>query len=81
MRCVAVIGIRAFHQRLRQRRVRVDGQCDVFDRRAHFHRQHGLGDKFARARARDAHAEHAVGFGINNDFRHAVRVVKCQRAA
>ena len=29
----------------------------------------------------DAHAQHAVGFGINDHFRHAVRAVKRQRAA
>jgi hypothetical protein len=68
VRRVAVKGLGAFHQRLGQRRMRMHRQRDVLGGRAHFHGQRRLGNQFARARAHDAHAQHAVASGSINIF-------------
>src|SRR5260221_14284848 len=56
------------HDGFRQRRVRMDGHRHVLGRGAHFDREHPLGDELARARAADAHAEHALGFRIDDEL-------------
>ena len=78
---LAVEDFGAFHQRLGEGRVRVDAEGKVLRGRAHLDGQHAFGDEFARAVADDAHAQHALSSGVNDELRETVRAVKGQRAA
>src|ERR1700753_1652959 len=49
---------------LRQGRMRMDGQADVFGFRAHFDRQRGFGDEVAGVGADDAAADEAAGLFV-----------------
>ena len=66
-----------FHQRLRQRRMRVDGQLEVGGGRAHLDGQHALRDQLAGAGADDADAEDAFG---SRDRSRAWSCRRCDRA-
>ena len=81
MRGVAVEDFGAFHQRLGEGRVRVDAEGKVLRGRAHLDGEHALGDEFARAVPDDAHAQHALGGGVNDELRETVSAVEGQRAA
>src|SRR5690606_29768711 len=69
------------HYRLRRRRMRVDGELDVAGERGHLDGKHALGDQLTGARAADAYAEHALGLGIDDEFRHAVGAIERDGAA
>ena len=70
-----------FHEGFGQSRVRVDGQLEVAGGRGHFDGEDAFRDQLARARASDAHAQHAFGFGIKNQFGDAVAAVEGGSAA
>src|ERR1035437_8527145 len=78
---VAVKGFGGFHQGLRQRGVRVNGQGEVLRGCAHLHREHPLGNQFSGPLPYDADAQNTLGVRFDNQFRQAVRAIKGQRPA
>src|SRR5690606_22256489 len=58
-----------------------DGELDVAGERGHLDGKHALGDQLTGARAADAYAEHALGLGIDDEFRHAVGAIERDGAA
>ena len=66
---------------LRQRRMRMDHQLQVFGRRAHLDRQRAFGNQLARAGARDADAEHAAGLLLEHQLGQPLGPVDRDRAA
>src|SRR5262245_22888048 len=60
--------LRALHQRLRERRVRVNHELHVFGRRTHLDRQRAFGNQLACAGTRNADTEHASGLGFEHQL-------------
>ena len=61
-------GVRRFADRLRHRRMRVDGADQLLDRALEAQRQRRLGDQLGRARPDHVHAEHLVVFLVGDDL-------------
>src|SRR4029077_6628750 len=61
-----------FHQRLAQRRMRMNGEREISRVRAHLDRQNPLGNQLAGADADEADAQQALGFRIENQLRQTV---------
>ena len=70
-----------FHHRFRKRWMRVNRERDVAGQRRHFDGQHAFGDHLACTGSYDAHAQHALGFRIENQLRHAFGAVDGDRTA
>ena len=72
---------RRHHQRLRQRRVSVDRQVDLFEGQAVLHGQRRLGDEVRRARADDVGAQETPGVRVGDDLGETFGLAERQGAA
>src|ERR1700680_3969977 len=61
--------------------MRMDGECDVFDERAHLDGEHSFRYEFAGAGADNSYPQHALGLRIDDQLGHAFSSVDCHGAS
>src|SRR6266568_1196783 len=74
-------GLRALHDPLRQGGMRVYGERDVRDRRAHLDREGEFADQVARVRTDNRRAEEDLGVGVGEELHEAVVLARREGAA
>lgn len=66
VRCRTVENFGGFHQRFRQRGVRMDGIGDIPRGSSHFNCENTFGNEFSGVDAGYAHSEDSFGIGLDN---------------
>ena len=76
---VAVKALGRFHDGLGEGRVRMHGQGDILGCGPHLDGKRPLGDEFTGPVSHDAHPEHTLGVGIDDQLGQAFGMVKGER--